>query len=718
MATTATATATYPRTWTEFYVRNRKNGDTIEELFAANMAGMTLLTVEHLANTGKLTDTIIGSSHANMIMVPGRPGQMHLLHHGFGASTSEGFNLIFIQGNLSDSAIFKMLPRESAVAQIRGEGAEGPRTRAVAAGADTLLCPSLNSMLGADTAVEFMNLTAEGNTILAEKPNHIMVTPEIFDIAKGNKTVDAKKLAFDIISWLEEDEDDEEELRVLKEKEALGVETLLAMLWASANQGLTPVILNDVPDDAKLNTTIRNMKMKVGEGARIVTPEAARTARTGEVGVENLALSSVVMALNRMHESQEADRTKKEAESSLFRTMGPPQKKLFTDLCTCDMNTGPEVSEFMKSLTRSKTPQKAVALLKAETRNWLGTFSEGGCHRLLSNGFLSIDANKSNPGGFTVFMFFPKALDISGKAFDGDSAIMRDYFGLEVDESTISYYTKQGYFAPENAYDLHIQLKTMRDMLELLTCKDSIAAKGLNYVLDQKRWDGITIQLHERFATEPNFGAKFCYGVDKPIQMLLDKMTKWTDIRAEGTPHYLTTKAKELMEAVEEGLDLRIMLPKVLLNSNKGTKDGKDTAKSTKADNGGETEKTNKKKRKKPASKAAVPEENSESKPTKTPTASHTNPSVRSAWKPPIAGTDYLRYFPGRMPGNLSWPRFTDARRRTAPPTKMCVRFQAVGKCSMACAQAHVTYEEMKKEDQDSIDKIFKEVYANEPSPL
>ena len=129
MATTAIATATYPRTWTEFFVRNRKNGDTIEELFAANMAGMTLLTAEHLANTGKLTDTIIGSSHANMIMVPGRPGQMHLLHHGFGASSSEGFNLIFIQGNLSDSAIFKMLPRESAVAQIRGEEAEGPRLK-------------------------------------------------------------------------------------------------------------------------------------------------------------------------------------------------------------------------------------------------------------------------------------------------------------------------------------------------------------------------------------------------------------------------------------------------------------------------------------------------------------------------------------------------------------------------------------------------------------
>jgi hypothetical protein len=114
--------------------------------------------------------------------------------------------------------------------------------------------------------------------------------------------------------------------------------------------------------------------------------------------------------------------------------------------------------------------------MKAETRNLLGTFSEGGCHRMLSNVFLSLDVNKSNPGGFTVFMFFPKALDISGKVFDGDAVIMRDYFGLNVDKSAISYYTKQDYFAPENACDLHIQLRTMRDMLELLTSKDSIVA--------------------------------------------------------------------------------------------------------------------------------------------------------------------------------------------------------------------------------------------------
>ena len=442
-----------------------------------------------------------------------------------------------------------------------------------------------------------------------------------------------------------------------------------------------------------------------------------------------------MLALNRMHESQEADRSKKEAESSLFRTMGPPQRKLFTDLCTNDMMTDPLMTEFMKGLTRSKTPQKAVALLKAETRNWLGTFSEGGCHRFLSNGFLSLDSNKSNPGGFTVFMFFPKALDVSGKAFDGDSATMRDYFGMGVDEATIAYYTKQGYFAPENPYDLHIQLKTMRDMLELLTCKDSIVAKGINYILEPNRWDNITIQLHERFNTEPNFGAKFCYSIDKPIQMLLDKMTKWTNFATEGTPNYLTGKARELMEAVEEGLDLRVMLPRVLLNQ-KGSATGKDPKTGSSGDkrsspsppsNDDPNKPASKKKRKTAtaptktaASSGEAPTADAKAAATRTPSASHTNPSVRSSWRPPNGSTDYLSYFPGRMPGLLDWPRFADARltklNRKAAPVQLCVRYQAVGKCSMGCALAHVSFDDMRKEEQDTIDRLFREVYATAPA--
>lgn len=250
---TATTPTHPPLTWLDFYTRNREDGGTIEELFAENMAGMAGKTEEHLGNTGMLTDTIIGSSNANMILVPGRPGKMLLLHHGFGARTADGFNLIFAQGNLSDSVTFKMLPRDETVTRITvGTGRK----------AETTLCPGLDSMLGAESAEEFKDLPAGNNQILFSKPNQIMVTPEIFLIAEGAKSVNSKDLAFEVITWLEADDDDDENVANLKREEAQGVETLLAMLWASENRKLSPIALDDVPDDPKLNVIIRKIKQK------------------------------------------------------------------------------------------------------------------------------------------------------------------------------------------------------------------------------------------------------------------------------------------------------------------------------------------------------------------------------------------------------------------------------------------------------------------------
>jgi hypothetical protein len=113
-----------------------------------------------------------------------------------------------------------------------------------------------------------------------------------------------------------------------------------------------------VPDDAKLNTIIRKTKQKLGERANIEAPGATKIGRIGEVRVKNLALTSAVLALNRMHKSQEADRSKKEAESTLFRTMSPPQKKLFTDLCTSNIEVRPEVTEFMNPSLGPKQHRK------------------------------------------------------------------------------------------------------------------------------------------------------------------------------------------------------------------------------------------------------------------------------------------------------------------------------------------------------------------------
>ena len=107
---------------------------------------------------------------------------------------------------------------------------------------------------------------------------------------------------------------------------------------------------------------------------------------------------------------------------------------------------------------------------------------------MLSIGFLSQDANRSK----------------------GNSELLREYLGMDVEESTLEYYTKQGYYTPSTPNDLRIQLKTALNMLELLTCDGTIAGKGLAYLLDQRRWNRLTTMLNDRFNSETEFGAKFC----------------------------------------------------------------------------------------------------------------------------------------------------------------------------------------------------------------
>ena len=117
-------------------------------------------------------------------------------------------------------------------------------------------------------------------------------------------------------------------------------------------------------------------------------------------------------------------------------------------------------------------------------------------------------------------------MEVDTKAFDKNTARLREYFDLDVEDDTIAYYAKQGFFHPKNPGDLHTQLQTAHDMLELLTCKKSIATTGLAYILQPKRWRKMITILHDRFRTQPNFGSKFVYTVDRTLQNFFDQVDR------------------------------------------------------------------------------------------------------------------------------------------------------------------------------------------------
>jgi hypothetical protein len=683
-------------TWTTFYARHRNDEGAIQSLFDQGINEFLNTTISHFEAPHALAQTIGGSAYANVMLVPGEIGRMNLLHHGFSCNTEAGFALIFVQGNLSDCSYFKVLPVVEATDRIRSPG-EGPRRTT-----GTINCPSLDAMREATTADGFAELVAQGNVILKKKPNHILVPPTIFLMADGETDVTSKNLAINIIDAIRIDpemDDDEEMAR--KEGEAQGLELLLAMLWASHNGGLTPVTLSDIRGNPTLNQITASIKDKLRSGGGGVTPPAAGGAIRPPADAESWALASqsIILELNRIQENREADKSLQAATKSLLRSLGPEERALFTTLSTTDMTIEPEMSDFMKTLTMTNGPLKAIGLLRAATRSWEGTFSEGCCHQLLSTGFLSQNSNLANPGGFTVFMFHPKTMDMGSKTFDKNTARLREYFDMDVEDDTIAYYAKQGFFHPKNPNDLRTQLQTAHDMLELLTCKQSIATVGLAYILQPKRWQKMITILNDRFRTQPSFGSKFVYSIDRTLQNFFDQITDCDDIATDGDPTYLTRKAMELIEKVVDGVTLAIELPAALLSTPKAT--GEPATKKAKTATKRGTES---------ATKTA-----SRKKPLVHSSDEHINTEPHPSWTV-APGTDYLDLFTDRAPGTKRWPKVVDKRlaKKGRPPVSapLCVKFQMTGKCVQGCTLAHVNANAMTVPEFNQADRIMKDILA------
>jgi hypothetical protein len=691
--------------WTDFYARNRNDGGPFQTLFETNVATMARKTESHLNNVTKLTETITGSDYGNMLLVPGSKGTMKLLHHGFACNTEAGFSLAFAHGNFGDTTSFKTADRNDMVAPAAERDASSEEDDSDGG----LVVPSLESMMAAESPEEFANLEAEDNPILEQRPNHCLITPSTFEEVGGAKLVSAKALAFAIIEAFQTAAADDDEISVEREAEAAGLEDTLAMLWASEKGLLKEVRLEDVPESTMMNHLIRGVRGKLSNTRPLSSGQAPASSTSGEgsASMELMAASSqsMVALLSRFQEGSEADRQKKESEKSILKTMGPTQRGLFTSLCTRRMTVEPEMTEFMRNLTTSKTPQKALNLIQSETRDWEGTFSVGGFHKMLSNGFLSQDPNRANPGGFTIFMFHPKTVDLGSKSGKGGNELLREYLGMEVDESTLEFYMKQGFYTPNTPHDLRVQLQTAHDMLELLTCDGTIAGKGLAYVLEPSRWAQMTTVLSDRFKSEKEFGAKFCYSLDRHLQTFFNKVTRWEDLATEGQARYLVNKAEELMERLEDGQGLNIVLPVALSSATTTVPDKTKRPGTVTPDKAAKKKKATKTGGDSPSEKGAGHA-----------TAPHQNPEPVKSWTLPT-GMDYLDLFGTKMPGLKGWPVLLDTRipkrLNKAQKAPLCVRFQSTGKCMQGCSLAHIAFTDMPEVARETASARFKAVYSS-----
>ncbi len=291
------------------------------------------------------------------------------------------------------------------------------------------------------------------------------------------------------------------------------------------------------------------------------------------------------------------------------------------------------------------------------------------------------------------------------KGEKGSSELLREYLGMDVAESTLEFYMKQGFYTPSSPTELPIQHQTALDMLNL-TCDGTIAGKGLAFILEPSSWAWMLTVLNDWFKTEKDFGAKFCYALDRHVQTFLSKITRWEDRVTDGQPRYLINKAEDLLERLEDGQGLNVMLPDALSSaktsaSTEGKKRSGPTA-STALDT------TGKKNRATPPSGPTADAIN--------PRATHAKTATVDTWKLP-AGTQYLDLFDANMPGLKRWPILLDTRipkkQNRAQKAPMCVRFQALGKCKQDCSLAHITASGMPVEARSKADVLFRAAYTS-----
>ena len=409
-----------------------------------------------------------------------------------------------------------------------------------------------------------------------------------------------------------------------------------------------------------------------------------------------------------METNRRQEHKKKENDKSFLRNLGTMQRELFTTLCTDELGEIPEHPTFLKNLMDTKTPQKAIAMIRSEIWEWEGSFFDGPFHRFLANGYLSREGNKGSPGGFTLFMFCPKNVEASLNTNKSDIALLRDYFGLDVDDDTVNHYAKQGWFYPSNHYDLRVQLQTACATIELLTGKGSIASQGLSYILNPRRWDRYAPLLAERFKNENLFGAKFVYSLDRNLQVFFAKLSRWsTDEPRSLNPDYLQNKAEGLLDKIDDGNTLGTILPTAIYGPAGSKRAIEQDAAGSDAPNNNKRVKTSPRKlisngrpglNAAPLTSAALLE-----------SAEMKNDKVVAEWLLP-KGSQYHDFFLSKDRSTRGWPLLDDERITTGP-APMCIRFQTMGKCREACRMAHVTAESMTVENRRRIGERLKEAY-------
>ena len=228
------------------------------------------------------------------------------------------------------------------------------------------------------------------------------------------------------------------------------------------------------------------------------------------------------------------------------------------------MHKSPTMSLFLTLCLAEKAPQRATNPITQETQKWKGTFSASGLSRFLAGGYVSQEGSQGEPGGFIVFMFHPRSPFTAGTSTEsivqGKSRI-REFFDLEADKETRTFYQKKEFFIPTSNNEVKTVLHTWHDLLVLLTVEKSITVEGIAIILEQ--FDDHYQLIQEIFASTADVGLTVLVILDNHLQKCfemvsdMEDMTKATSCQSD----FLWRQANELLEGLENRRPPSVVIP-------------------------------------------------------------------------------------------------------------------------------------------------------------
>ena len=658
-------------TWLEFYADLMKSNPGLARWAEASYEDLTKVTKGHLDKPDKFITTMATCSPFGAIVVHGTEGNVTILHHGTLYSRGLGMDpvVVFVSGNRSSSP-FKTLDIGETVLPV-GSGNLGTRARPI----DT---PSLKSFLQAKSADDFHGLktTKDKENIFKEHPNHFMIGNDILQLVAGTGTAPAKDLAWLIIQHLNQkdgDDDDEDE----DDEDDDDQKSILHYLWIVSNKKCRTSNIRDIPDDDDgIDQHCQRIRAKL---ANPLAPSPRTEAGNVNIGFDPTFIATQTALLttaNSINARLLAQTERETSGKSVLKGMAPKDKDLFTRLCTRDLKSEPaKMSSFMTSVLVEKSPSRITTHLRAVTREWEGSYFEGPFSRFLAKGYISHN-EALTPGGFTLFMFAPKDCF---PAYDGaqeNYETLRVLWEQDLEETTLRRLAKDEFFLPRTTQHLVVQLDTATKMLETLTVPDGVAVDGLKKALKFLKRNSPAIS--QQLTTDSKLAIKIVYLLDRELQRffrILGDADADMSLMDEDDECYLNDTVKTWLPHIETGRIPTVILPKIL---------------------GGES----------PDTQTRRPPQNDRNSSTQRidDLVPVTNPTVKPDWGLPT-GRRYHEFFIARTESVRNWPIVENGKR-------MCVRYQATGKCNTSCRLSHKHNTRFSSAQCTEITNRFRRIYG------